>query len=415
MSSLNIPCDEGVLADLTALSNQVNSPIPPFPVFFSTGSCGGGGGVAIGSNFPLFYFPVNCPATGVPTPSDNCLRVIDNSDGHISADYDQTIPANQVNVLPDPSDNENNIFTDPNERLYSWYVPHGYRMVFFHDDIRQVTIKSAYATQDYLEVSPNQVVADACLQFQALVSGKTFFTYGIYNPGTDTDVPCPLSVCACGGPEPVPCPTGPPVKPVACPGVSHYARYFLVLKERDFSDLLLDICMKNRRVTYGDDPTNSLNLVWKPQSPACDSYITSLCQQTQYASTDMCACFVQQQALNVQYGPTLQVPVCCFGQSSCYNNLNAYKTADMLQNCCDFAQCETLVENNPSMQVKASPAGVIECVGKFVQFPIPPVTPVAPQTTVFFDSSDSIPFYTWIVFAIAIVLLVVFIFVLLFV
>lgn len=424
------PCNQGLLAELTVFSNQTNNPIPPFPVFYSVGSCGGGGGATIGSSFPLYYFPVDCSSATVPTPADNCLRIIDNSDGHISASYNSTIPANQLNVLPDPSDNENNIFPNPQERLYSWYVPLGYRMFFFSDDVRATTIKDAIAFGNYLEVGPNQIIADACLGFQPLKNGATFFTYGTIQPGNNATVPCPLQYCACGPSDALPVPAGTdcttgPVQPKACPGVTHYARYFIVLKEADFSDLLLDICSKNKTVTYGGDPQNTLNTVWKPQSPACDDYISTLCSisdvtRSQYA--ELCACFTQQQALNQQYGPALEVPVCCFGQDpsgdsakSCFNNPSSYKTADMQRNCCSYAECTTLVEGNAALQVKASPPGEIECVGQFVQFPVPPTSAAGPVPTVIFADSSSIPLYTWIVFAVALALLLLFVLVLLFV
>lgn len=434
---LATPCNEGLLANLAALSNQVSSPVAPFPVFFSTGSCGGGAGVAIGSNFPLYYFPVNCPATGVPQTTDNCLRIIDNTDGHIGPNYNQTIPANQVNVLPNPNDSDNNIFNSPQERLYSWYVPYGYKMIFFHDDIRTTTVQAAMASKAYLLLPENTLVSDGCLSFLTLADGSTFFTYGTssvfsnaYQPGNSTNVPCPLAYCAaCSAQGDIPpgpyCNASSPVEKQDCPGVTHWAPYFLVLKEGSFSDLLLESCVKNRTITYGADPNNSLSKVWKPQSEACDNYITMLCNisdvsKSQYA--ELCSCFTQQQALNVQYGDQLEVPVCCFGtdgsgnpNKDCYFNSNAYKTGSVLANCCSFAECETLVEQNPNMQVKASPPGEIQCEGKFVQFPVPPTSPVGPLPTVIIENQSSIPFYTWIIFAIAIVLLVLFVFVLLFV
>lgn len=426
------PCNEGLLADLAALSNQVSNPVPPFPVFYSTGSCGGGGGVAVGGNFPLYYFPVNCPPTSVPTPGDNCLRIIDNTDGHIGPDYDQTLHDYQVNVLPNPNNSDNNIFSEPNARLYSWYVPHGYRLMFFHDDPRTTTLKAAFASQKYLVQGPNTLVVDSCLSFLSLADGSSFFTYGTLQPGNSTNVTCPLAYCAaCSIPSGQQIPPGPncasgPTNPQACPGVTHYAPYFLVLKEGSFSDLLLDTCVNNRNVTYGADPNNALNKVWKPQSGACDNYITMLCNisdvtKTEYA--DLCSCYTQQQALNVQYGNALQVPVCCFGTDSsgdphkdCYFNTQAYKTNDMLSNCCSFAECTTLVESNVSLQVKASPPGEIQCEGSFVQFsPVPPVSPDVPWPSAIVSDRSSIPIYTWVVFAVAMALLLLFIFVLLFV
>lgn len=424
------PCNVGLLADLTASSNTVNYPVAPFPVFFSTGGCGGGGGAAAGANFPLYYFPVDCSATGTPLPDNNCLRVLDNTDGHLGPTYDQVLSPSQVNVLPNADNTDNNIFSDPSARLYSWYVPYGYRMIFFHDDVRVTTLKAAFASNKYLEQGPNTLVVDSCLSFLSLADGSTFFSYGSNQPANASNVTCPLAYCAACAVQSGQIPAGPncpggPASPQTCTAVTHYAPYFILLKESSFSDLLLDACVQNRTITYGADPNNSLNRVWKPQSPACDNFITALCNVSDVSISpyaELCSCFTQQQALNYQYGNQLQVPVCCFGadpkgdtMKSCTNNPNAYKTGQMLQNCCTYAQCQTLVENNTGMQVKASPPGEIQCVGSFVQFPVVPVTPSAPIPSVIVVDRHSIPLYTWIVFAVAIVLLLLFMFVLLFV
>lgn len=424
-------CNQGLLADMAALSNQINNPVAPFPVFFSTGSCGGVGGSAAGSNFPLYYFGVNCPSTSVPTPTDNCLRVIDNFDGHIGPGYAQTLQPYQVNYLPVSTDNINNIFPDPTSRLYSWYVPPGYRVIFFSQDPTVIPLSSIYQSKSLLITGPNYLEVDACLSFLTLENGQSFFKYGDTTPpGNSTNVKCPLQYCACKNadvtyPRSTNCSDGPQqAKP--CPGVEHNARWFIVLKEGDFSDLLLDSCVNNVDITYGGDENNSLHKVWKPQSPACDVYITNLCSISEVNQTpayaEMCSCFFQQQALNRQYGPTLQVPVCCFGtdpsgdiKKSCAFNQDAYKTADMIQNCCSFAECQTVIDQTPQMKVQASPPGEVQCDGQFIQFPIPYVTPTPPIPSVIVTEKSSIPLFTWLIFAVAVVLLLVFIFVLMFV
>lgn len=189
--------------------------------------------------------------------------------------------------------------------------------------------------------------------------------------------------------------------------------------------MIFNMCTKNTQYTLGSDPNNSLNRVWKPQSSACDQYMTNICSTSdvtlsQYKET--CACFTQQQALNVQYGPTLEVPVCCFGadpsgdiNKSCYFDTNAYKTGLMSRNCCSFAECTQVVNQNPTMQADASPPGEIQCVGSFVQFPaVPSAQPVVIPSALIVDIY-SVPIYVWILFAVAVVLLLAFIFVLLFV
>jgi hypothetical protein len=433
MSDLDtINCDTGILADLTAMSNTTGNPIPAYPVFFSTGGCGGStAGAADGVNFPRYYFPINCSSATVPLFTDNCLRIIDNSDNHISKDFDSPISASELNVLPTSLSGgfeQGNIFSDPGSRLYSWYVPWGYQMIFFHDDIRTTTIKAAFANKTYLIVDQNQVVVDACKEFLTLASGNTFFSYGASQPGNDSNTPCPLVYCNCTNVEPVTCTDGSSQPSTGdCSQIQHYAPFFLVLKlgTGDFNDLILRSCVKNETINYGSSPTNTLHQVYYPQSPACDNYITLLCSISNSSNEnpyeEMCSCFTQQATLDRTYGSLLNVPVCCFGtdpsgdvKKSCFENMNSYKTADMLQNCCSFAECETLITNNEAVTAPVNDTGKIYCAGSFIQFPVVPTPSVIPSTSSITSERVSTPMFVWIIFGVAIGMLLLFILLLLF-
>jgi hypothetical protein len=426
------PCNNVLLADQTALASQVQNPLPPFPVFFNGGQCGGGGAPSA-SSFPLYYFPSDCSFTTIPTPINNCLRVINDPD--FDPFHGPAIDPQFMNVLPGGTDQlgnpANNVFTDPNSRLYSFYCPPQYEMVFYHLNPMTNTREIATAA-GYLHFTGNQLMVDACLSDARLNNGLRFLNY---NNDPNFTPPCLEAYCNCGkvdgqgNPQifdagPSYC-LSPNQASVPCPGVSHNAPYFIVIQRQDYSDIIREMCVNNRKVDLGPDaPDNSLNRVWKAQAFGCDTFITNLCTvsditQSEYA--EMCSCYTQQQALNNQYGTSLDVPVCCFGQDpsgdikkSCAFNSEAYKTNAMLQNCCSFAECQTVVNDSPGMQAQASPPGEINCQGNFVQFPVPPVTVTVLPSVIVTDTS-SIPIYVWIVLVIAILLLLLFVVILSFV
>ena len=388
MSVDPVACDSGLLANLAALSNQIYNPVAPYPVFYSTANCGS---ALTGSNFPTYFMSINCPQNDntLPTPDNNCLRIIDNLDGKFNPFSGPRLSSNQVNFLPGATKGGtqvNSIFTDPNARLYSWYTPVQFTIIFYQVDPSEST-RDVAATSGYYISNSNELMVDACLTKLTLNNGSTFFSYG----NNDDKTPCPLQYCdACQNPNNPPVPPGPycvgtngPISQnfdySSCPGVTHRAPYFIVIKNREFSDILLDMCLNNLPVTYGSNPNNNLNQVWAPQNAACDNYITSICSSSNVSSSpyaELCSCFTQQQALNHQYGASLEVPVCCFGtdpsgdiSKSCSFNSKAYKTGQMLRSCCSFAECQQVINQTPSMANNAD-NGTIACDGKFVSVPI---------------------------------------------
>lgn len=426
MSSLDpTPCNETVLAEQAAQAQQTQNPVPPYPTFYSSGQCKGN----VGSSFPLYFFSVNCQTDpskqdteGVPPPQNNCLRVISDLDGTFDPLNGPALLPSQVNVLPggkqkDNSTPANNVFFDAGQRLYSFYVPPQYKIVFYAGNPMATDRKTA-AAAGYLEIGGDQLMVDACLSGIALSNGQPFFVY----KNLTGFPPCFEAYCSCGTGQTLPVSTfcGTSTKSVDCPGVEHRAPYFIVVKTQEFSDIIQEMCADNRPVSLGTS-INSLNRVWKPQADGCDTFMTNLCKISNLEDSDyaeICSCFTQQQNLNNQYGVALDVPVCCFGTDasdpgditkSCAFNTNAYKTGAMLKNCCSFAECQQVVDQSSDMQAKASPAGQVQCDGSFVQFPVPARSPDGPLPSVTVDKSDKIPIYVWIIFVTSVLLLLLFV------
>lgn len=422
MSELDpTPCNEGVLADLTALASQIDNPIAPYPVFYSSGQCGG---ALTGASFPQYFFPVNCQnayadGSAVPTANDNCLRII--TDPAFDPLSGGTIDPTLVNVLPGGTDEKgtpkSNIFNNlDNTRLFSWYVPPQFRMVFYSQNPMLVGRGNA---GPYLIQDPGTLQVNACLSQLALSDGTSFFQYN--GPSN-----CLLASCACNlGGETIPqgtfCNQSATAPICVEPNAQnqHRAPYFVIIQLEEYPNIIREMCVNNRPVSLGTD-LNSLNTVWKPQAAGCDNFVTSLCQISNVTESEFqntCRCFTQQTELNNIYGSSLDVPVCCFGfdeddptdiSKSCAFDMSAYKTNNMLQNCCSFAECQQIVEKSNGMRVRASPPGEILCQGNFVNFPTT-VTPTVPIPSAFVDEKREIPFYSWIVLAVGVVLLFVFV------
>lgn len=434
MSTLtnDTPCNENLLADQAALASQIYNPIPPYPTFFSTRQCGG---ALSGASFPLYFSAVNCDvplddldSKGIPPPENNCLRVINAiGDTFNPTDSGVTLSPLQVNVLPggfqkDGTTPANNVFVDPNARLKSFYCPPQYRMYFYVGNPMTMTLADA-AAQGFLEVTPNELQSAPCLTQLRLGNGDTFFDYeGSSQPNVP---PCVLANCDCGvAPEPDPtfCKDG--GSTVSCPGVQHHAPYFVVVRIEEYADMIEQMCADNRQISLGP-PSNKLNRVWTPRTQGCDTFMSNLCQSSDLAQTvykETCSCFTQQQALNIQYGVALDVPVCCFGkdpsgdiQKSCAFNTRAYKTEAMVKNCCSFAECQQVISQSHEMRSKAEPPGQIVCNGQLVNFPSVTTSPVGPIPSETQDNESTIPVYSWVMLGIAIALLLTFIILLLFV
>jgi len=135
--------------------------------------------------------------------------------------------------------------------------------------------------------------------------------------------------------------------------------------------MLVSACARRRQISFGPF---GINEVWAPQSAGCDAIMTGFCNRPVGLLTeperDICACFIQQTALDQQFRQT-KVPVMCFGtdargdmSKNCAFNASSYKTFDMLQNSCSFAECQQAIQPGTN-------AGNIQCQGTFTQFKIP--------------------------------------------
>lgn len=348
-----LPCNNGALASLAALASTVNNITSPFPLFYTSSKCGGG---VNGASFPQYFLPINCTNDIIPPASANCLRVISPEQFN---DGKSILSPTQINYLP-TSTQHSNMFSDTSSRLYSWYVPPNYTLIFYQFD----PSKSIPNTIPRLEQRGDYLQVDACLGVPYLNDGVTPFWDPV--PGSD--------YCQLGG----------------SPFFQHTAPFVVVIENQSFNSLILSMCLDNQMVQFG---TNSLNNVWYPQSPGCDSFITNYCSTPN--DNEICQCFKQQQQLEKLY-PNINISVCSFGsmvsgsmETSCAFNTKAYKTEAMLKNCVSFAQCMSNTDN-----------ALIQCMGEFVTLPKnanvqPTVTPAQ------YEYEDEIPFFGYIMLILA--------------
>jgi hypothetical protein len=385
------PCNEGVLANMAALAQQVSAPVPPYPLFFSNSGCGES---LTGSSFPSYYLPINCPPGDViPDDSaDNCLRVMSG----VSRTSTQ-IQASNINLLPSTADTgtttQSNIFPASTDKLFSWYVPPNFSMIFFEEDPTGKTVVEMLSQGKGWEVSNNYLQVDSCHSALTLANGDSFFTAKPTITPTQDD--CQDLATATQ----------------AWKDARHTAPYFILIEEENFNRTIVDMCTADRDVLVG---SSSLNRVWFPQSSGCDQYMETLCAATNVAGSEfaeVCSCFTQQAELDRKFGADQRVPTCCFGgdpsgdvNKSCAFNTQAYKTKDMLSNCCSFAQCQKV---SGSIQNPNDEVGVT-CQGTFVEFPkVPAVTPT-PQPGDTIEVDEAMPGWVWVVFGAGVLFLLLF-------
>lgn len=351
------PCNNGALAAMSALASTTNSFTAPYPLLYTASKCGGG---VTGASFPLYFLPMNCN-NPITTPADNCLRVISNAEYN---DGKTLLHSSMINYLPFGTE-QGTMFSNLNDRLYSWYVPPQYTFIFFLYD-PSTDIPNNIPR---LEQSGNYLQVDACLGVPYLSDGTAFF-------------------------EPIP--TAMQCQSITPDAFNHTSPFLVVIQNENYTDMVVEMCTLNRKISIG---TNSLNDVWFPQSPGCDSYMKNLCALSNIANSEfaeVCACFTQQAQLEKLH-PGINVSVCSFGSEvsgdiskSCAFNTVSYKTSDMLKNCVSFAQCESNTDTN----------SLIKCMGEFVSFPknavvTPTVTPAV------YTSSTSLPSFAWIILGLA--------------
>lgn len=354
-----IPCNQGVLSELAALAQQVDSPVEPYPIFFSNAQCGG---ALSGSSFPSFFLPANCDSNiPVPHPIDNCLRVLSLKDIDPKTTY---LTGSQINYLRNTKLNiESSIFSEIDALLFSFYIPPHYTVIFFKEDPTgspKKTLETLMNSETSLKLSNNYLAVNLCRSKLTMGDGSFFLSNADYDATTQCVTPSKTDL-------------GLPFETDAR-NLSHMAPWFVLIKNEEFSDLLIDMCVKNREVFIGD---NNLKSVWGPQTTGCDKLMNTLCNMTNVSSTkykETCSCYTQQSKLNREFGKDLKVPVCCFGSDdsgdidkSCAFNAKSYKTAAMLKNCCSFAEC-SVASTQISEQSFTKSTGVT-CHGTFVDFP----------------------------------------------
>ena len=397
MSQTNpAPCNQ-VLADMAAEAQVISAPVPMYPRFFSQPQCGHDGG----NEFPHSIFPIHCPPSTsdkIPTDLDNCMRVIDISDDPPHQEeqlFKSLLTTSQINYFKGATNAGPSIFSLPFV-LRSWYVPPGYRIYFFEDDIRLNSPNTTITgSKGYIRFEEGQLVTDACASNLTLVNGKPFYVGDCNKQET----------------------------------ASLQAPYMVILKIKDFHQQILDMCSPNPKDIHLGTALNSLNRVWKPQAFACDAVVSAVCSDVtsnENQFKDLCACFRQKKKLDRIYGAALDVPVCCFGSQvsktlneSCLYNAHAYKTSKMVRNCCSFAECQQLVETSTELGKKAIDSSTQKpvCVGNFVTIPLPTTTPPVPEAlpTVTHSNKTETPIFIWITLGIGALFLLAFLITLAFV
>jgi hypothetical protein len=362
-------CNETILGEKAASAQQVDNPIPPHPLFYTSAQCGETGG----DSFPKTINGVNCPEypTETPKPSDNCLHIISAVGKDIRTIH---VQPNQVNILPvgDETDGEtdSNIFSEIYHKPFSFYIPPQFKAVFFSKTIDTEgetvgDILDRDGKNDYSFVrlvGGNHLEVDTC-RSQFMLAGTLNNTVPFigrqYTDLAGTHIaPATDEECKDAG----------DIKN----HLQTFAPNFIILQTENFTDMIVDMCVNNRDVLIG---THSLRNVWSPQSSGCDKFISNLCSLSSVNETkykEMCSCFQQQIQLDGQFGEELKVSACCFGQDpsgdidkSCAFNRSAYKTKEMLDNCCSFSQCKQKVIELGGGTKQTG----VNCQGTFVEFP----------------------------------------------
>jgi len=349
------PCIQHVLPDAFAMATQVASPIEPMITFYTGYQCN----VETASvpSFPSQTVVIDCEEdsdTDFPSPTGSCLRIMD--EDPVLANT--KVPHDKVNYLA--SHDKNGNILKKGYALLSMYVPPQFRVIFFGKD--PSTTEPDDQDDVMVTIPPNTLYTDMCSQGPTLNNGESFLEKA------DTSVDCPdPSATDSDSPE---------VK-----NLTHRTPYFVVVRLKHWSDVLIDVCTRNAAVSVGA-PQFQLRNIYKPETAGCDNLMKTICKSNQLSkqNKDICDCYIQQKLLDKKYGPHLRVPVCCFGtdpggniNKNCAYNSAAYKSFNMMRSCCTFAQCQTVVQNNKKMQEAAADEGQIQCSGNFVNFP-PPAT-----------------------------------------
>lgn len=372
-----VPCIVGPLAEMATAAQQIENPQAPYPIFYTQPQCGASAtGTGLGPNqadFPQYWLPTQCPgSTRAPQKGDNCLVILTSDPFEGSTTLTET-QFTSYPAMGAPTDANGTYFQ-------SFYVPPMYDMYIFDrdqwsDSVAMNTIPHKKFYGGWLE---NALTAHAV----PMTDGRLVHTL-------------------------------------------NHAAVVMVLKQ-EFLATLIEVCTTNKYVAIGD-ASGDLRQVWSPQSPPCDDLMTTVCsmdpsalQQLQTTIlgesvplSTVCACFIQQRTLDERFGPSLKVPVCCFGDGGdnpathCAFNTRAYKTADMARHCCSFAECQQLVDSINATTHNNAP-NQVQCKGDLIQLPkLPPPQPGA-QARVVVKRSESIPFWVWLIFGIAVILVVAF-------
>lgn len=171
---------------------------------------------------------------------------------------------------------------------------------------------------------------------------------------------------------------------------------------QSWTSSVFDMCMGETRFV-GPYPLSR----FYPQSERCDYFMTNqFCNNPINVAhePDACSCITEEPAIEAQsqqLGVTL--PVICFG-TACATT-RSYKTNNMLSQPCNLTICQQIISSTPGIVNEGQ--DTIFCGGQFYKangsIVAPSVSPDSAPTT----SSESTPFYVWIMLAVSAVLFVV--------
>lgn len=289
---------------------------------------------------PLFYMEPQCSG-GV---GFNATSASDNLQIPSFLDHSSVIKINEYFQFPDTI------------RIHSIYVPPGVKVTSYMYNPDTYTDSFNHR----IEFPPNTLIIDTCYQHLTLEDGSPFFSFKSGSMTVDywyskwllqattstTDLNKSI-VSLCQNDN-----------------ITHRTKWWKIEILTDFKTLLRDTCLSGKPLFIGD---HDMREFWYPQSPSCDQLMLEYCKSNPLVTS--CKCYRQQSLLDQKFNKDLKVPVCCFGHmvddqpnamaNSCIMNPNAYKSKEMLSNCCQHTLCFQDVDAKSTMNCSDVPHAML--------------------------------------------------------
>lgn len=135
---------------------------------------------------------------------------------------------------------------------------------------------------------------------------------------------------------------------------------------------------------------------YMPRNQACDEFMTDYCAKDGSNYADIaCNCFREQDDIRERV-PDSVLPVRCLGQSCSFAG---YQTDNMYNQGCSVTICQQIIELHGTDLIDAS-SGTLYC--GYQSYAIGN-TPTPTTVTPVDNGDDGVPFYTWIIIAVVLV------------